>query len=270
MTQPKIAFIGAGNMAGAIINGLLAQNYPSDKLFIANRSSEKLAAFPVTTSTDNLAMAAQADIIILAVKPYQISEVCEQLQTLYKNQQPVIVSVAAGITLANMAKSLNTPGPLVRAMPNTPCAVGLGATGLCANDDLSECQRQHISAIFDAVGMSAWVESEHQLDVLSTLSGSGPAYFFFMLEAMQAAAVANGLPSTLAAQLAMQTMLGSAMMAQQHGNQFTTLREQVTSPNGTTFAALETFRQHDYASIIQAGMNAALARGQEILKETEN
>lgn len=267
MSQPKIAFIGAGNMAKAIVIGLLNKDYSSDVLFVANRSAEKLSDFNTHTSTDNLAMATQADIIVLAVKPLQIADVCQQLQTVCKTNQPIIVSVAAGVTVSRIAQHLEYAGPIIRAMPNTPAAIGYGATGLFANTATTTEQQTLVENIFNAVGTTAWVSNENLINAIGAISGSGPAYYFLMMEAMQAAAEKIGLNKNTAAALITQTVIGAGELAKQEQHQFTKLREAVTSPKGSTLEAINTFQQGNFSQLVNDAIEAALKRSEEMAKE---
>lgn len=267
MSQPNIAFIGAGNMAKAIVQGLLNTGYSNEALFVANRSAEKLASFTTNTSTDNLAMATKADIIVLAVKPAQIADVCQQLQTVCATNQPLIVSVAAGITVASIAQHLNYKGPIIRTMPNTPAAIGYGATGLFANSATTPSQKTQVETIFKAVGITAWVAKEELINAVGAISGSGPAYYFLMMEAMQAAGEKLGLSKSSTEELITQTVIGAGELAKQEQNQFTQLREAVTSPKGSTLEAIKTFQQGNFSELINTAIHAALKRSEEMAKE---
>ena len=267
MSTNKIAFIGAGNMTQAIVTGLLKQRYPSDALLVANRSAEKLTHFPTQTSTDNIAMAKHADIIVLAVKPQQIAAVCQQLQALCQTTHPIIISVAAGVTTDTIAKQLHYAGPIIRAMPNTPAAIGLGATGLFANPQATAEQKTAADHIFAAVGITTWVESENLLNVVGAIAGSGPAYYFLMMEAMQAAGEKLGLSKATAATLISQTVIGAGELAKQENNQFAKLRAAVTSPKGSTLEAITTFQQGNFSQLVNDAIQAALQRSEAMATE---
>lgn len=263
----NITFIGAGNMARAIINGLLANGYPQDKLFIANRSPAKLAEFPVQTSTDNEAMAQHADVIVLAVKPYQIATVCEQLKTVCQHNKPLIISVAVGTTIEQIQVSLGYEAAIIRSMPNTPSAIGFGATGLYANALATDDDKSTAADIFNAVGSVAWVEREELLSAVAAVSGSGPAYYFLFMQAMLSGAEKLGLDIEVAKSLITQTVIGTGKLASVNNHEFTQLRQQVTSPNGTTFAATEYMQQHGIVNIIEKAMLANVKRAEEIANE---
>lgn len=269
MKRTKIAFIGAGNMTQAIVTGLLQNNYAKDNIYIANRSKEKLTQFPTHVSTDNVAMAQHADVIVLAVKPKQIAKVCQQIQTVCQQTKPIVVSLAIGISLEYIAQQLNYQGAIIRAMPNTPCAIGYGATGLIANSVATETQRNCVAAIFDYIGKTVWLDNEDLLTSVAAVSGSGPAYLFLMMQAMQQAAEKLGLTTDVAAELVSQTVIGAGMLAQQNHHQFATLRQQVTSPNGSTQAAIESFEANNFIEIIAQAMQAAVKRSQQIKAESE-
>ncbi len=266
MNQPTIAFIGAGNMTRAIFDGLIANDYPSDKLLVSNRSADKLKNYPVETSTDNVAIAKKAEIIILAVKPQQIASVCQEIKTICVTNKPLIISLAVGTTIEFIAEQLSPALAIIRSMPNTPAAIGYGATGLFANNNSNDEQREIAGKIFADVGKTIWVNTENLLDVVASVSGSGPAYYFLMMQAMLKGAENLGLEAELAKTLITQTVIGAAKLAEMNNNEFAKLRERVTSPNGTTFAAINYFQQHDFSEIVAQGMQAAVERAKEIAK----
>jgi pyrroline-5-carboxylate reductase len=268
MSYPKISFIGAGNMADAIIHGLLKQAFPKENLCIANRSQKKLESFNLQglhTTTDNNEAAEIADLIVLAVKPNQLEAVCQALSP--SIQKPIIVSVAAGISADAIGSWLNYSGPIVRAMPNTGSALGLGATGLFCSSELNQQQRERVNHIFNSIGISAWLKKESLINSVAALSGSGAAYYLQMMQVMQQEAVAMGLEPKIASQFCTQTVLGAAELAKQNQDDYQTLREQITSPGGSTFATLEALRENSFAESLQKAMQAAVIRSEAMAKE---
>ena len=262
--RARIAFIGAGNMARSLIGGLLAKGYPASQLSCSDpfaQSLEQAAALgPIRTASDNAAVLADADVVVLAVKPQVMEQVLSPLQGLLQQQQPLLVSIAAGVTIDSMLRWSGVQLPIVRCMPNTPALLQCGATGVYASAGVSDGQRQLVTSVLEAVGIVAWVDSEAQLDAVTALSGSGPAYFFLLMEAMQAYGEQLGLPAQASAQLTMQTALGAARMAMESDVDVAELRRRVTSPNGTTQAALESFAANGFTQKVEAALQAAYDR----------
>jgi len=262
-----IGFIGAGNMAYALISGLydsgfLAQNIKvsdKDKTLLTQRKSE----FEIETFTDNTQMARQCDVIVLAVKPQILSLVCQELQA-YMNHKPLIISIAAGAKSTSINQWLGGNVSIVRAMPNTPALLGMGATGMVANKVVSVEQKKLTEQILGSVGECFWVAKEEMLDAVTALSGSGPAYFFLMIESMTNAGIALGLDEETATKLSIQTALGASMMAEQSDDSIHKLRAKVTSKNGTTQAAIESFQDQNFEFIVAHAMRAAFERAKEI------
>ncbi|KEY72952.1 hypothetical protein S7711_07915 [Stachybotrys chartarum IBT 7711] len=275
----RIAFIGGGNMASAIISGLLASLTPASNIVVAepwdvNRG--KLASLGVHTTTDNAAAAAGADVLILAVKPQVARTVCEELAAAWGRDAPaklpVVVSVVAGVTLKSLvgwATTADGRAPhVVRVMPNTPALVGEGASGIFAGADVTDEEKAHVSTLMSSVSKATeWVDREELLDVVTGLSGSGPAYFFNMVEHLITSAVALGLPEEQAARLAKQTCLGAGKMLVTSADSPGQLRKNVTSPNGTTHAALETFKALNFEEIVDKAVKAATNRSLELAKQ---
>ncbi len=272
MQHLRIAFVGAGNMATSLIGGLCAQGVPATNLCASNRSPEKLAQLAsqhgIHTYTDNCAAVAGADIVVLAVKPQVMQVVCQELAP-HVPQQALVVSIAAGISCASLQRWLHNgpPRAIVRCMPNTPSLLGLGASGLYANAAVNPAQRQQAEQLLKAVGLALWLDEESLLDAVTAVSGSGPAYFFLLMEAMSAAGEQLGLPPAVAAQLTLQTALGAAQMACTSGESAAQLRRRVTSPNGTTEAALQTFQAGGFAPLVQRALSAAAARSAELAEQ---
>ena len=267
----KIAFIGGGNMASAILGGLIENGYDSKNILVSDPSAEKLDElknqFSVQTFTDNNEAVAQADVVILAVKPQVMQQVISPLTEALTTKQPLVISVAAGISLESLADWTDSSLAIVRCMPNTPALVQQGASGLLANAQVSEAHKQLTDDILKAVGLNVWVENESQLDAVTALSGSGPAYFFLFIESMIAAGEKLGLASETAKTLALQTALGAATMASKSEHEPAQLRKNVTSPNGTTEQAILTFQKMGIENMVEQAMKAAFDRSIELSKE---
>jgi pyrroline-5-carboxylate reductase len=265
---PRITFIGAGNMAQAILKGLLAAGYPQDKITASGRTQSKMdvlaAATGIHTSTDNLALCQQAHVIVLSVKPQMMGDLVKSIAPAVDPSKQLIISVAAGILASSIETWLGQPAAIVRCMPNTPSLVGLGAAGLYATTAVSDEQRATASHIMQAVGLTVWVNQEPQIDAVTAVSGSGPAYYFLMMEAMIQGAEKLGLSTDIAQQLVLQTAAGAAKMAQQSSRTPAQLRQAVTSPNGTTEQAINTFNEGNFNGLCGAAMAAAHHRSQEL------
>jgi pyrroline-5-carboxylate reductase len=269
MTQ--IAFIGGGNMARSLIGGLLATGHQRSLLSVAEPYPAQREAlqrdFDIRVEADNLKAAAGADVIVLAVKPQVMAEVCRALADLGSTSSPVFLSIAAGIGLENFARWLGKDTAVVRAMPNTPALIGSGACGLFANAAVSPRQRNLAEQILGAVGDTVWIGEESQMDVVTAVSGSGPAYFFLLMEAMIDAGIAQGLEPDVARRLVLQTALGAARMAREGSDAPKLLRERVTSPNGTTQAALEVLERQELRTSVAQAIARATERGRELSAE---
>ncbi|RLQ20928.1 pyrroline-5-carboxylate reductase [Seongchinamella sediminis] len=270
MSTPTIAFIGAGNMANSIVGGLVEAGHPADHIRAADPYPESLARLqqvaPVTACDSNNAAVAGADVIILAVKPQVMAEVCTGIAASLE-ANALVISIAAGITINSLQSWLGETTAIVRCMPNTPALLGCGASGLFANEQVSEAQRAHAGQVLAAVGLVSWVPREKDLDAVTALSGSGPAYFFLFMEAMIAAAEAQGLERDTATQLAQQTALGAARMALESDVDLVELRRRVTSPGGTTQAAVESFEAAGLRQVVSTAMQAAADRADEMARE---
>ena len=268
MQHPSIAFIGGGNMAQSLIGGLIQDGWPADNITVAEPDAEKLsalhAAFGVKTTTDNADAVASADCLVLAVKPQIMFPVIDALKD--KPAPELVISIAAGIPTASLEQWYQTPLAAVRAMPNTPALLGAGATGLYANERVSDEQRSIAESILRAVGVIQWVTTELDIDRVTALSGSGPAYFFLMMEACMEAAEEMGLSTEAAALLTKQTALGAGKMAIESDISPAELRARVTSPGGTTEAALNSMQSNKFKSIVKEALNAAFERSQELGK----
>ena len=273
--HPKIGFIGSGNMATAIIKGMLEKGYPSDKLLACDPSSEQLDRLKnelravrkeIHTSIDN-ASTNECEILVLAVKPQILPNVAKALSS-HIRADALIVSVAAGITLELLQGYLNGRA-VVRCMPNTPALLGQGAAGLYASANTSEQQKTLAKGIFESVGLTQWLNSESDLDLVTAISGSGPAYFFLFMEAMIDAATEMGLDRDMAYRLCVQTCSGSALMAAQD-SELAELRKRVTSPNGTTEKAIAAFESGGLRDLVKKAMQDCADRSVEMAKEASN
>ena len=268
-TTQSICFIGAGNMATSLIGGLVANGHDPAMITACDINTEQLQQlseyFGVTTSADSRAAAATADTIILAVKPQILRSVCETLADLPDNPEQLFISIAAGIPTRAIDDWLGTGRALVRCMPNTPALLQLGATGLFANVRVSTAQQTSAQQILDAVGICLWVGEEDALDAVTAISGSGPAYFFYFIECLQAAGVKLGLPEEIAGKLARQTALGAATMALE--DDVVKLRHQVTSKKGTTEQAILSFETNQLQRLVNEATGAAANRARELAQE---
>lgn len=268
--QPVLAFIGAGNMARAIIGGLLANGYPADHIWATEPDAtrlEDLKADGLNTTTDNNQAVIAADVVVLAVKPQVLKPVSEAMAASVQQRQPLIVSIAAGILSTSLDRWLGGNCAIVRSMPNTPALVQTGATGVFANKQVSSEQRQQTETILDATGITLWVETEDQLDAVTAVSGSGPAYYFLMMEAMIDAGKKLGLSEETATQLTLQTALGAAKMAKSSDVDPAELRRRVTSPNGTTEQAIKRFLEGGLPALVDEALIACNDRSVELAKE---
>lgn len=262
-----ITFIGAGNMAMSLIQGLLQQGVAPTSIRATDPQEDQLqrfAATGITTFTSNDAGIDGADLVVLAVKPQLAARV---LTSLALSESQLLVSIAAGISLQSLSAWTSPAQPIVRCMPNTPALVGAGMTALFANAACNSAQQQHAENLLAAAGKVLWVATEQQLDAVTAVSGSGPAYFFYLMEAMIDAGTALGLERTLATQLTLQTAYGAAVMAQQGEDDPATLRHNVTSPGGTTQAALELMSKRELAQTVEAALTAAATRSAELAAE---
>jgi len=255
-------------MARSLIGGLVARGRPVDAIRVAEPVAALRDAlkhdFGVTCAEHATVAAEGADVWVLAVKPQVMREVCTSLVPLAQGKRPLVVSIAAGITTTQLDRWLGGSMPVVRAMPNTPALLGAGITGLFANARTSGAQRDDAGALLDAVGPTVWIDDEAKMDAVTAVSGSGPAYVFLLAEAMQAAGIAQGLSPEAARALVQQTLLGAATMLVQQGEPADVLRTRVTSPGGTTQAAIETFEAGGFRELVDRAIRAATQRGREL------
>ncbi len=271
MDKVTIGFIGGGNMASSLIGGLLADNYPADRIWVAETRDDarnQLAErFAIRTSADAAEVAGQCDVVVLAVKPQSLAEVCHSIRDQAQARKPLLLSVAAGVTLTDIERWLGGEMMLVRTMPNTPALLQAGATALCANARVSAEQREQAEAIMRAVGIALWVDDEAQMDAVTAISGSGPAYFFLLMELLESAGQKLGLDADTSRLLVLQTAFGAARMALESDADPATLRARVTSPGGTTERAINTFLDGDLAGLVERAVSGARERAEELARE---
>ncbi|BAQ77479.1 pyrroline-5-carboxylate reductase [Pseudomonas sp. Os17] len=269
MNTTRIAFIGAGNMAASLIGGLRAKGLEADQIRASDPGAETRAKVTaehgIQVFADNAEAIAGVDVIVLAVKPQAMKAVCEALRPSLQPQQ-LVVSIAAGITCSSMNNWLGAQ-PIVRCMPNTPALLRQGVSGLYATAQVSAQQRQQAEELLSAVGIALWLDQEQQLDAVTAVSGSGPAYFFLLIEAMTAAGEKLGLPRETAAQLTLQTALGAAHMAVSSDVDAAELRRRVTSPAGTTEAAIKSFQAGGFEALVEKALGAAAHRSAEMAEQ---
>ena len=269
----EIVFIGGGNMGRALLGGLIADGTPAERLAAAEPDAGRREAlareFGMLTAAHGGDLVGAAGVVVLAVKPQVLKSVARDLAAHFASSRPLIVSIVAGVTEADIDAWLGGDFPVVRCMPNTPALVRQGISALHANARTSAAQRQQAEHILRAVGSVVWVPDEAQLDAVTALSGSGPAYFFAVMEAMEQAGVALGLSADVARRLTLQTALGSAVLATQSGDAPATLRAQVTSPGGTTQAALEVLQAGGLARLFNEAIGAAHRRAGELARQAQ-
>ncbi|HQQ75076.1 MAG TPA: pyrroline-5-carboxylate reductase [Pseudomonadales bacterium] len=268
MTHPSIGFIGAGNMAASLIGGLITKSFDHKRLFASDPNIDALQSLAqrtgITACANNHAVVENSDVLVLAVKPQVMQSVLADIATAVQSKKPLIISIAAGISIENLCKWLGGEVAVVRCMPNTPALVQLGASGLYANAKVSGPQREHAQNILTAVGIALWLDSEEQIDAVTALSGSGPAYFFLLIEAMIAAGEKLGLAAETSRALTLQTALGAAQMAITSDVDAAELRRRVTSPGGTTERAIAHFESSGLRNIVDGALQAAALRSQEM------
>lgn len=268
MDQAMIGFIGAGNMGRSLAGGLLKSGWDRQKLVLADPVPEQRQVvgnlLGLTVYANNNEVADRADVLVLATKPQQMRAVCKGLAPAVQRRKPLIVSIAAGIRINNIEDWLGGNLPIVRVMPNTPALVNSGASGLFANPRASDRQRELAESILRTVGVTIWLSSEDQLDAVTGVSGSGPAYFFLAMEALEQAAVEQGLDAATARLLAVETAFGAAKMALESGTDPAELRRNVTSPGGTTERAITEFQDGGFERLFKQAVAAATARSREL------
>jgi len=248
-------------MATSLISGLISNDYPDSNINVTEPDKNKGAAlsqqFGIQSFTENNQAIEQSEIIVLAVKPQVMQDVCKDIAEQVQTNKPLVISIAAGLLSKDIERWLGGNISMVRCMPNTPSLLNCGATGLFANGNVSDEQRQQADAILSTAGINVWVEQESLLDAVTAVSGSGPAYYFLFMEAMQDAAKKLGLNDEQAELLTQQTALGAARMAVESEDNAATLRTKVTSKGGTTEQAINTFEQNHLQDIVMQAMQAA-------------
>ncbi|MBA6391994.1 pyrroline-5-carboxylate reductase [Colwellia sp. BRX10-3] len=266
----KIAFIGAGNMNGAIISGLINGGFNPEHIIVSNPSAEKRlalqAAHNIKQTQCNIEATTFADVIVLGVKPYLIEEVCQNLGESIDISDKCFISVAAGCTIQQIEQALNKPCTVIRTMPNTPSQLGFGVSGLFANEHTTTEEKAFTTSLMESVGIVKWLTSEEQIDHIIAVSGSAPAYFFLFMEAMQKQAMAYGFSEQDSRDLVQQTALGAAKMVIENKLPIGKLRENVTSKGGTTQAALKSFIDGGLEQLVSNAMNCAVDRAKEMAK----
>lgn len=271
MKNSVITFIGGGNMASSLIGGLIADGCPSGNLWVTDPNQEKLdylsSQFSINTTIDNNEAVAKSDVVVLCVKPQAMHEVTAGIANAVQDKKPLVISVAAGIRESNLQTWLGGNIAIVRVMPNTPALIQTGASGLFANANVSDDQCNLAESILRAVGLALWLDDENMMDVVTALSGSGPAYFFYVIEAMERAAIDLGLEQKTAHLLTLQTALGAAKMALESSEDIAELRRRVTSPGGTTEQAINTLQSGGLEKLFADALTAAANRSKELAIE---
>ncbi|MCG6862596.1 MAG: pyrroline-5-carboxylate reductase [Chromatiaceae bacterium] len=268
MPKEIIAFIGGGNMAASLIAGLIADGHNSQGLIVSDPDEAKLdalvARFGVRTTGDNVEALRSADLVVLCVKPQVAGQVCRELSPAVEQPKPLFVSVMAGIREQSIQEWLGEGTPLVRAMPNTPAMIQSGAIVLHATPETSPSQRDRAETVLRAGGLTRWVDQEELMDAVTAISGSGPAYFFLLMEVLEQVGAELGLEPENARLLTIQTALGAARMAMESDDSPRELRERVTSPGGTTERALEVLESGGIRALVSRAVSAARDRSEEL------
>lgn len=266
----NICFIGGGNMATSLIGGLIAQGHPADSISVSDPNESQreqlIQQYSINAFADCGPAMADADIVVLAVKPQVMKAVALSIAAAITSEakQPLFVSIAAGINLFSLQSWLGEEQAIVRCMPNTPSLIQLGASGLYANEHTSIVQKNLAETVLKAAGIVQWVQSEAEIDAVTAVSGSGPAYYFLLMEAMIDAGIELGLSRETASELTIQTAIGAAQMAKESDVDTAELRRRVTSPGGTTEQAINTFESAHLRDIVKAALNAANRRSGEL------
>ncbi len=268
MNEPTIAFIGGGNMAGSLISGVIAHGFNPEGVWVSDPNEERLDEladrFSVNTTPENRHAIGAADIVVLAVKPQVLEAVCSDIAAAVQEKNPLIVSIAAGVPTAILNQWLNGNVALIRTMPNTPASIGCGATALYATAMVSERQRNLAETLMRSVGITIWVDDEAHMDAVTALSGSGPAYFFLVMEAIEKTGVRLGLPTEASRLLTLQTAFGAAKMALESSDDVAVLRQRVTSPGGTTERAITALEEGNLMNLFETALTAAHRRSIEL------
>lgn len=271
MKSVTVAFIGGGNMTSSLIGGLLQTGYQPNKVWVSDPHQEKLVKlatqYKIHTSEHNSEALAQADVVVFAVKPQNMRQAVTAAATLLKAKKPLIISIAAGITVEAIQSWLDFEAAIIRCMPNVPAMVGSGATALYADVHTHQAQKEIAESLMRSVGLAVWVDNEKQLNVVTALSGSGPAYFFLVMEALQKAAEESGLTHQQARLLTVQTALGAARLALETEQAITELRDSVTSKGGTTEQGVKVLQEGRVSELFAKALQAAEHRAVEMSKD---
>jgi pyrroline-5-carboxylate reductase len=271
MSHLDLAVLGAGNMGRALIGGLLRQGRRPERITVGEPSAQARQAlereFGVRATGDNIAAVREATVVVIAVKPQDVAAVLKPLAPEFARARPVVLSVAAGVRVAALRSWCGTQIPVIRAMPNRPALVGAGVSGLYAPADVAPAQVDRVEDVMSSVGEVVRVETEAALDVVTALSGSGPAYFFLLAELLAQAGSRLGLPAPAAHRLSVATLYGAGLLAHCGDGDLSRLRAEVTSKGGTTEAALRAFGAADLAGIVERAVTAAAARGRELAQQ---
>ncbi|MFI4937415.1 MAG: pyrroline-5-carboxylate reductase [Candidatus Berkiellales bacterium] len=270
--QHKIGIIGGGNMGECLIGGLIHQGHSPQKIWVADQQEEKLSnlhnKWQIFTSVHNQKVASEVDILVLAVKPQSMKMVVEDLRLTFDPQKTLLVSIAAGITTQQIQHWLNNLAiPVIRAMPNTPALYGYGITGLYATSSSTSEQKQQAENLMTALGQTVWIHEESQMDIVTALSGSGPAYFFYFMEALINGAKSLGLPADAASKLTFYTALGSAQMVLNSQEDILSLRQKVTSPGGTTEQGIKALKDGKLPELLLNTLQAATLKGKQLSEQ---
>jgi pyrroline-5-carboxylate reductase len=270
LKNQTITVIGAGNMGGALVTGLVEAGYDPLNIWVTAKTDTKLTPLHqklgVHVTQQNEIAAARANILILAVKPQVLPDVLANLTAVIQKNQPLLLSMAAGINELSIREQVGKLA-IVRAMPNTPIMIRCGVTALYANNFVNDRQKKTVQSIFDAVGETVWLNKESDIDPVTALSGSGPIYTFMLIQALQEAATAHGLSKEITKKLSLQTALGSAKMAHDLGKDMKQLCKEVASPGGGTEQAIKALKKGDLTSLVATAMKASLDRYKELAKK---
>jgi len=268
MNTHTLTFIGAGNLASSLIVGLVNTGYPARNLWVSDPDADKRESltqrFGIHNTADNNEAVGHADVVILAVKPQVIKAVCLPLAPTLQASSPLVISVAAGVPTRHLQRWLGESLPMVRCLPNIPALVQCAATALYATASTTQPKKDLAESILRAVGITLWVDDESQLDIVTALSGSGPAYLLLIMEALQAGAERLGLPAEVANLLTLQTALGTSKLALESTLSLAALRAQVTSPGGTTEKALSVLEKAKLSQTLQDALEAATQRAKAL------
>lgn len=269
MTEAKTGFIGAGNMAGSLIGGMLRAGYRSDRIVAADpQPNPQTQSLGIEITMNNRDVALCSDVLVLAVKPQILKQVCKELSGYMQEIRPLIISIAAGIRIESIQRWLQHKSSIIRVMPNTPALTGQGMSALFANPECSDVQKTMAEQLMQSVGQTVWLEAEREIDTVTAISGSGPAYFFLFIESLIEAAICRGLPPDTARRLAVQTARGASSMLGPAGEGPAELRHRVTSPGGTTEQAIKVLLNGRLPELVREAVDAAARRSEQLSEES--